>query len=137
MLMVLPKGLPTLQQLNTGNWTCLDNVFCTEHTEDSFISCNTNPALCGPKTDHVPILSILELEIPHAQSESNCNFRNTDWVEFNKSLSLRLNSLGPPCTIVTQASFQEAASRLTRVIQEMIEEVVPLSRSSPHSKRWW
>ena len=63
MIMTLPKGLPTLQASRSKNWTRPDNVFCTDHTEASFISCTTNPALRGPCTDHVPILSILELEV--------------------------------------------------------------------------
>ncbi|KIK79091.1 hypothetical protein PAXRUDRAFT_102194, partial [Paxillus rubicundulus Ve08.2h10] len=136
-LMVLPKGLPTLQQFNAGIWTCPDNVFCSEHTEDSFISCTTNPALCGPKTDHIPILSTLKLEMPHVHSESNRNFHNMDWIEFNSLLLPRLESLGPPSPIVTQAEFQEAARNLTKVLQETIEEIVPLSKPSPHSKCWW
>ncbi|KAF8835918.1 hypothetical protein BDN67DRAFT_861720, partial [Paxillus ammoniavirescens] len=132
-----PKGLPTLQQLNAGIWTRLDNIFCTEHTKDSFISCNTNPALRGPKTDHIPILSTLELKIPHTWNESNRNFCNTDWEEFNKSLLSRLEQMGPLCTITTQVEFGGATSNFTRVIQETIKEVVPLSKPSPHLKQWW
>ncbi|KIK79513.1 hypothetical protein PAXRUDRAFT_161154 [Paxillus rubicundulus Ve08.2h10] len=140
MMMVLPKCLPTLQQLNAGIWTHPDNVFCTEHTKDSFISCNTNMApnqlviLCDK---HIPILSTLKLEIPHAQNKSNRNFHNIDWEEFNKSLLPRLGQMGPPCTITTQAEFGRAASNLTRAIQETIKEVVPLSKPSPHLKQWW
>jgi endonuclease/exonuclease/phosphatase family metal-dependent hydrolase len=74
MIMTLPKGLPTLQSTSSKNWTRPDNVFCTDHTGESFLSCTTNPALRGPATDHVPILSIIDLEIPHATTEIKHNF---------------------------------------------------------------
>ncbi|KIK79459.1 hypothetical protein PAXRUDRAFT_16324 [Paxillus rubicundulus Ve08.2h10] len=112
-------------------------TYAAEHTKDFFINCSTNLALWGPETNHTPILSILELEIPHTQAESNRNFHNTDWEKFNKSLQLKLEALGPPGAIVTQEDFQGAAHRLNKTIQNTIEEVVPLTKPSPHSKWWW
>ena len=43
--MTLPPNLPTLRALSTGNWTRPDNVWCTSHSLDLFISCITNPGL--------------------------------------------------------------------------------------------
>ena len=70
----LPKGQPTLQSSSTGNWTRPDNVFCTDHSMEVFISCGTNPALQGPKTDHVLVLSILELTVPRITQDHTCNY---------------------------------------------------------------
>ncbi|KAJ8579808.1 hypothetical protein M405DRAFT_855106 [Rhizopogon salebrosus TDB-379] len=105
--MTLPKGLPTLQSTSSKNWTRPDNVFCTDHTSDSFLSCTTNPALHGPATDHVPILSIIDLEIPHTTTEIKHNFR------------------------------ENAAHQLTLTISNAIERHIPKSRLNPLSKRWW
>jgi hypothetical protein len=55
--MALPPKRPTLRAHSTGNWTRPDNVWCTSHTSDLFIKCDTNPGLQGPITDHLPILS--------------------------------------------------------------------------------
>ncbi|KAG2073313.1 hypothetical protein BDR04DRAFT_1011002, partial [Suillus decipiens] len=74
MVLTLPKGLPMLQSSSSKNWTHLDNVFCTDHTSDSFLSCTTNLALCGPATNHLLILSVLNLEVPIAMTEEKHNF---------------------------------------------------------------
>ncbi|KAG2127090.1 hypothetical protein DEU56DRAFT_688743, partial [Suillus clintonianus] len=135
--MMLPKGIPTLQSTATKNWTRPDNVFCTEHTEPYFITCNTNPALRGPATDHVPIISILELEIPRVDVEPVSNFKEVDWEAFNKLLETELAKLPPVQPLVTNDEFQRAARDLTNTIQRVIIEKVPRSRPNPHSKRWW
>ena len=62
--MALPPNIPTLQALSTGNWTRPDNVWCANHTSDLFIQCDTDPGLRGPNTDHLPILSMLNLPPP-------------------------------------------------------------------------
>lgn len=92
--MALPPKIPTLQALSTGNWTRLDNVWCTTHTSALFTQCDTNPALRGPNTDHVPILSKLELPLNHNVPKPTRNFRATDWVVFNECLTTLL----PPPT---------------------------------------
>ena len=33
MVMLLPKGIPTLQSMAMKNWTRVDNVFATQNTE--------------------------------------------------------------------------------------------------------
>lgn len=137
MVMALPKGLPTLQSSSSKNWTRPDNVFCTDHTSDSFIRCSTNPALRGPATDHLPILSILDLEIPRATTEEKHNYRETDWDEFNTLLAAELDKIPPAQPLVTDEEFQQAARNLTNAIQRTVEQKVPKSKPNPHSKRWW
>ena len=63
MVMLLPKDIPMLQSMATKNWTRVDNVFATHNTEHLVVVCDTNPRLCGPGTDHVPILMTLDLEV--------------------------------------------------------------------------
>jgi hypothetical protein len=137
MTMILPKGIPTLQLSNSKNWTCPDNVFCTDHSSDIFTSCNTNPASRGPKTDHVPITSILELEIPLANTEPAHNFHNTNWDKFKENLQTNLNTLNPLSPILTEGVFHNTARKLTEVIQETIKQNIPMSKPSPYSKHWW
>jgi hypothetical protein len=133
----LPKGEPTLQASSTGNWTRPDNVFCTDHTMDFFTKCNTNPALRGPKTDHVPIHSILELTVPRTQHEPTRNFRDTDWEQFRETLAQRLDTRPAPSTLTSDNEFQLATRNLALTLDKVISETTPLSKNCPHSKRWW
>jgi hypothetical protein len=82
MQQALPKNTPTLPALATKNWTCPDNVFCSKNTCKSFIHCYTEPCFHN-YTDHVPIISILELETPKLTIVPKHNLRETDWTRFN------------------------------------------------------
>jgi len=137
MIMMLPKGFPTFQSSSSKNWTCPDNIFCTDHTGLSFISCTTNPALRGPATDHVPILSILELEISQATVKTKHDFCEMDWEIFKDKLKFKLAKIPPAQPVVTDNKFQTVAHNLTTTIQDIIEQVLPKSKPNPHSKRWW
>lgn len=95
LCMALPPRIPTLQALSTGNWTCPDNVWCTNHTTDLFAECDTNPGLRGPNTDHLPILSSLDVPLPRNPPRTYPNFCTTDWKEFNEQLHTPIR---PPCS---------------------------------------
>ncbi len=43
MVMVLPKGIPTLESKSTKNWTHPDNIFCSANMEGSVMVCDTDP----------------------------------------------------------------------------------------------
>src|SRR6266481_7431906 len=49
----------------------------------------------------------------------------------------QLGSIPEPCALIDEAQFQRAVNDLTQVLQLTIEAVVPISRPSPHSHRWW
>ena len=44
--------------------------------------CNTETCLYGLKTDHLPMLTALNLEIPIAQPTNIHNYHEIDWGEF-------------------------------------------------------
>ena len=64
MLMILPKGTPTLEAKSTKNWTHLDNAFCSMNTEELVVICDMDPHLWGLGVDHILILTTLELPLP-------------------------------------------------------------------------
>ena len=136
MQQALPKNMPTLQSLATKNWTCPDNVFCSENTCQSFIHCYTEPHL-RDCTDHVPILSVLELETPKLDITPKHNFRETDWKKLNEVLTRELDKYPTNTPIVTDYEFQTTTTGLTNAIQTAIKETVPMAKYSPHSRRWW
>lgn len=137
--MALPAGIPTHRHFVSKLWSRLDNVFCTPHTLDLFIHCDTKPELQGPTTDHVPIVSILDLSLAHVEQAPSPNFRLVDWAAFRANLEERLASSPLPVVsyLTSEEEFIRAVSTLTSCIQTTIASHVPLSRPSPHSKRWW
>ena len=82
MVQILPKGIPTLQLSSMRNWTRPDNTFCTEHTSESLVSCDTAPERCGPKTDHLPVLMVLKMSTTASDESPAWNYRSVDWDKF-------------------------------------------------------
>lgn len=132
------QALPTLQSSSTRNWTRPDNVFCTEHTSDTIASCNTAPDKRGPKTDHVPILTTLDMSIQASPDSPSWNYRSVDWDKFNSALNDALtNQVGPPRVLETAEEFQQAARNLDLALCQTVESSVPKTHPHPHTKRWW
>jgi hypothetical protein len=136
MQQALPKDMPILQSLATKNWTRPNNVFCTENMWEFFTHCYTEPKF-RDCTDHIPILSVLELETPKVKPESKRNYCNTDWKEFNEVLERELTKYSPTDPIVTDHEFQHSTAAITQAIQTVTEETVPMAKYIPTSKRWW
>ncbi len=52
--MPLPAFIPTLRAFSTGNYTRVDNVFCSDELLPAFIQCTVDHAAQPPRTDHFP-----------------------------------------------------------------------------------
>jgi hypothetical protein len=61
MKMALPASISTLCAHNSGNYTRVDNVFCTEALIDKIIKCNMDDAARPIKTDHFPIVTQINI----------------------------------------------------------------------------
>ena len=133
----LPRGTPTHKHNVTKQWSRLDQVFLSDHSENILISCDTQPDQWGINTDHLPIVTELDLKVIHAEEEEIPNFRNVDWEEFRKELSSQLNKHPPPAPITHQSQLDDSCASLTKAIQRTIEFQVPVTTLSPKSKRWW
>jgi hypothetical protein len=137
MAMALPKRIPTLQSMSTKNWTRVDNVFCTDNMVGSIVRCDTEPRMRGPGTDHVPILTILDVEVKAEPPAPYRNFRTVDWGHFKEELAEQLERLPDARELHTIDEFNNAVNALTVAIQDAIEAAIPLSKAVPHSRRWW
>lgn len=137
LVMMLPSGIPTHLHNVTKRWSRLDNVFLSEHSENLLISCDTYAEHRGIRTDHIPILTELNLRASVAEETASANFREVDWEEFGKSLEQNLAKTQPAVRIQTQRQLDKCCESLTKAIQETIEEQVPITRITPKSKRWW
>ena len=137
MRMALPKDIPTLEACATKNFTRVDNIFCSADLLDTFISCNTYPQLRPQKTDHMPVISVLELEPERTILVDKHNYKMTDWEEFRETLGGRLEELGDVGEITSLAQFHNKIAQLDDAIKVTVQEHVPLTRLSPYTKRWW
>jgi hypothetical protein len=137
MKMVLPKDIPTLEASSTKNYTRVDNVFCSATLLNTFVTCNTDPQQQPQKTDHMPIISRLEIVPPQTEFEARHNFKLTDWEEFRETLKASLTLLPEPEELTTVAQFHATLGHMDRAIKAAITEHVPMSKHSPYSKRWW
>ena len=97
------------------------------------VVCDTDPGQRGPGTDHVPILTTLDISIPQREEERWCDFRGTDWDKFRKALGVQLKAISEPCPLLTESQFQTAVSDLMKALQVTIEATMPLSHALPHS----
>jgi ribonuclease HI len=137
MKMALPPFIPTLRAHNTGNYTRVDNVFCTETIMDAIVKCDTDDATRPIKTDHFPIITQIDIYAPKAKWTPRRNFRLTDWPEFLKTLNEKLANIPIPIEITDINNFNQRLDTFSRALQDTIEKHVKLTTPSPYSKRWW
>jgi endonuclease/exonuclease/phosphatase family metal-dependent hydrolase len=103
--LALPSGTPTHRHHVTKLWSRLDQVFITDHSINALITCETQPDHWGVNTDHLPILTVLDLKVEHAAEQEIPNFRNVDWEEFQRKLSIQLDKTTAPSTITSQSQL--------------------------------
>ena len=133
----LPPKIPTHKHSVTKKWTRLDQVFISEHSLDSLLSCEVITDNYSPNTDHLPIVTNLDLSLAKTPTKCIANFRNVDWDEFRRTLEGRLREFGLPTFITNQGQLDEECNRLTTALQSTIQEVVPTTELGPMSRRWW
>ena len=135
--MILPNSIPTHIHNVSKKWTRLDNIFISEHSLNLVTICDTVTSKRGINTDHLPILSKLNLETAIAKESAIHNFREVNWEEFNNKLKQWLTEIGPTVTIQTQYQLNETCEMLTKIIQETISKAVSISHINAKTKRWW
>jgi hypothetical protein len=74
MDMPLPKGIPTLKHMVSKLYSRPDNVFCTDNLTERVVKCNTRPDKQPPKTDHFPIVTVLDLTTKTTAPKLTLNF---------------------------------------------------------------
>jgi len=135
--LALPSRTLTHQHNVTKSWSRLDQVFLLEHSDHMLISCNMQTDLYGILTDHLPIVTLLDLLVEPAAKMPYPNFREVDWEEFKTTLETQLQCLPPPEHILTQHQLDASCEALTSAIQYAIQERVPVTEITPKSKQWW
>lgn len=112
-------------------------VCCKQDFANSFITCTTDPGRRPPTTDHIPILSTIDLCPVLASRTPHYNYRETDWPTFKTDLKAALKGIPRPEEFTAVRDFNVAFDKLMSTIDSVIEKHVPIARTSPHTKRWW
>jgi hypothetical protein len=136
MNIMLDPGAPTLEHFVTKNLHCVDHIFCSQDFSPRFSRCEVLPHEHPPKTDHFPIVSVIDLTVSHTQHEPKHDFRDMNWEKFAEELKARLEclTLRDP---QDKGDFNAMLEELSSSIILTIEVHVPKKRPSPHQKRWW
>ena len=76
MKMALPPFTPTLtlRTHSTGNHMRVNNFFCSKDLLNTVTKCDTNDATCPIKTDHYPIVTVLDVHTPKVNHPPRFNF---------------------------------------------------------------
>ena len=133
----LPAGVPTHIHNVTKRWTRLDQVYVSENLMDAIISCKAQKSERGLNTDHLPIVTKLDISLTRTQESTTRNFRNVDWEKFQEELQRKMAPFGLPARIRDQVGLNRECERLTTALQETIKKIVPNTEVCPKSKRWW
>ncbi|KAJ3572016.1 hypothetical protein NP233_g3369 [Leucocoprinus birnbaumii] len=109
----------------------------TEELAAHVAVCDVDATWRPPCTDHYPVTTLIDLPLAKIVPKPVRNFRMVEWKEFRKELEGRMEELREPGEIETVEELEEQVERLTGIIQETIEKVVPETKACPHMKRWW
>ncbi|PBK79806.1 hypothetical protein ARMGADRAFT_884119, partial [Armillaria gallica] len=138
MFMTLLPSIPMFHAATTGNWTCPDNVFCSEVLMKCVTDCDVVPEEQLAQADHVPILTVINLPLDKRPVENKLNYRMVDWDNFCKDLHERIEKeIGPAVPLDTEQQLLSAVDKLTKVFLAVIAEKVPMTKLCPTSRHWW
>ena len=138
MSLALPPFLPTRKGWGpNANYTRCDQVFITAEALDSIIECKPSSDTWPANTDHVPIITTLDLTPIHSNPPPRFNWRATDWTKLTPALKNELEEIPAPSKIRSKEELQEKVENLIRIFDQVRNEHVPVSKPSPYQKRWW
>jgi hypothetical protein len=80
--LALPSGIPTHKHNITKLWSRLNQVFISDHSKSLLISCDMLLDQWGINTNHLPILTELNLKENIVEKGEIPNFHNVDWEDF-------------------------------------------------------
>jgi len=128
--MALPKSLPTLHAMSSGNYTRPNNVFVSSSLSAPMVYCNMVPDERPARSDHMPIVMVLNMA-PTTQTEKpRANYRAADLEAVRVELAVQLEGLDVLEDIGTTAEFDTRLHMFTHVLLETIDAKVP--NRGPH-----
>ncbi|TFK25782.1 hypothetical protein FA15DRAFT_589669, partial [Coprinopsis marcescibilis] len=136
MHQTLPKAIPTLCHQHTKKYTRPDNVFASQGIQEGLLYCNTVPEIHPARTDHFPIVTVIEFRREPTPRRPTWDYRMADWGEFKEVLNDLLETQEWPAIEDTN-KFNTQVETLTNILQETIHATVPVCTGWLGAKRWW
>ena len=90
-----------------------------------------------PKTDHIPIDTIIETETSITSVKQRRDFRMAKWKKIREILEEKIREEIDATPIMNSADLNCRVERLNKTINDTVEEVIPMSKPMPYTKRWW
>ena len=137
--MALPQDTPMLESRNSGNWTHPDNMWRNADSPSPFISCSIDSYTRPVNTNHLPIISIIDLTYIPSKRAERFNYKNIDWKAYREALEINLTEVTDMLAnpIEMTCAIKAATDTLFEAINKTTREVVPMIKIMPHTKRWW
>jgi hypothetical protein len=92
------------------------------------------PPSAPPLADHLPIITILDLPLPHAMATKSLNFRAADWLVINSTLTAYLEAESPAKHIKSKEEFYEKVSTMVHIISEVLNKHLVEKHPNPFKK---
>ena len=134
MVLTLPPGIPTYKTA-TGNWMRLDNVLHSNNQSNPIITCNVKLSMYPPCTDHLLIITELNLSVTQATSSHTCNLHQANFALINDKLQDKIDLIGPVKRLHRKEEINTSVNNLVQAIRDIINKVVRPSKPSPYVKR--
>jgi len=109
----LPKDIPTLHAMATRNFTQPDNVFVSSSICEHVLECKTAPEEWPARTDHMPVITMLDMGPGRHEESPKPNFKAADWDKVQKEMSKKLKSLSSADNISNKDGFYRRLNILT------------------------
>jgi hypothetical protein len=135
--MVLRPGINTLESTSSKNYTRPDNVWASDELTQNIIHCDVLPGERPVCTDHLPIITTIDISPTQFDPAPQYNWRDVDWPELIKDMKTELTKLPIPHTLRDIPEFETSLEGFTKTLDTVIEKHVPITKPSPFKKRWW
>jgi len=130
--MALPKDVPMLQALSTGNHTRPDNIFISSPIAGCIISCTTLPEERLVRMDHIPVVMEVDLSLEEWAEPPCSNFRLADWKQVREMLTSRLEGLNAHEEVNAPGELHTQVGELTHAVTEVIDACIQKVGPLPH-----
>jgi ribonuclease HI len=137
MHMALRPGVNTLESTSSKNYTRPDNVWVSDSLRENIIKCDVLPAERPICTDHLPIITILDISLSRSSPPPRHNWRKIVWEDLTKDLKTELDKLPTPHVLRSTDEFKTSLKDFEDTLSRVIDKHVPLTKPSPYQKRWW
>ena len=97
----------------------------------------TVPGEQPARSDHLPIVVAINMELETHMEVPRPNYCATDWGEFRKELVARLSELEVREELQDAGEFSRWLDELTCIIKDIIKDKIPKTKPSPYMKCLW